>query len=286
GLVLAVGAYYNDDNGNDAGCVRVYEYDNGLWQQIGTQINGHMSESEDELGTSISLNDEGTIMAIGSLWHSGVNYHGGYASVYRNNSGSWEQVGADIHGEDAENNSGSVSLNADGSILAVGAYGNSDNGVSSGKVKIFENNEDSWVQMGGDIIGEAAYNYSGVAISLSASGSIVFIGASGNDNGNGEDAGHVRAYEYLDPQQVNTLAQNTFSIFPNPSQGKFTISNTQNQLENGKLLIRNANGQRVFATEFTQFSDVNIDLSNYPSGVYILEISAQDSVCVQKIIID
>ena len=33
-------------------------------------------------------------------------------------------------------------------------------------------------------------------------------------------------------------------------------------------------------------SNINIDISNHPSGVYLLEISAKDCVCVQKIIIE
>ena len=49
----------------------------------------------------------------------------------------------------------------------------------------------AWKQLGPDIDGEAAGDYSGVSVSLSADGSTVAIGAAEND-GNGSDAGHVR----------------------------------------------------------------------------------------------
>ena len=50
-------------------------------------------------------------------------------------------------------------------------------------------------QMGSDIDGEAATDYSGISVSLSSDGTIVAIGAYRND-GNDTDAGHVRVYEF------------------------------------------------------------------------------------------
>ena len=49
-------------------------------------------------------------------------------------------------------------------------------------------------QLGTDIDGEAAKDLSGYSVSLSSDGSIVAIGAAGND-GNGDGSGHVRIYE-------------------------------------------------------------------------------------------
>jgi len=50
-------------------------------------------------------------------------------------------------------------------------------------------------QIGGDIDGEATYDYSGWSASLSSDGTIVAIGAIQNA-GNGSNAGHVRVYQY------------------------------------------------------------------------------------------
>ena len=50
-------------------------------------------------------------------------------------------------------------------------------------------------QIGSDIDGEAAFDVSGYAISLSSDGTIVAIGAYSND-GAAKDAGHVRVYEW------------------------------------------------------------------------------------------
>ena len=50
-------------------------------------------------------------------------------------------------------------------------------------------------QLGQDIDGEAAGDYSGNSVSLSSDGNIVAIGATGNDD-NGNASGHVRIYSF------------------------------------------------------------------------------------------
>ena len=51
-------------------------------------------------------------------------------------------------------------------------------------------------QLGNDIDGEAASDYSGRSVALSYNGKIVAIGANRNDGINGVDSGHVRVYEW------------------------------------------------------------------------------------------
>ena len=108
----------------------------------------------------------------------------------------WTQLGTDIDGEAVEDSSGySVSLSSDGSRVAIGAYLNDGNGSESGHVRIYDWNGSTWVQVGNDIDGEAAGDYSGYSVSLSADGTRVAIGSIYNGSTN-EYAGHVRIYEY------------------------------------------------------------------------------------------
>ena len=108
------------------------------------------------------------------------------------------QIGSDIDGEAANDNSGwSVSLSSDGSTVAIGAYSNDGNGADAGHVRIYKNINGTWTQQGADIDGEAAGDRSGYsAVSLSSDGSTVAIGAYLND-GNGTYAGHVRIYKNI-----------------------------------------------------------------------------------------
>lgn len=61
---------------------------------------------------------------------------------------------------------------------------------------MYQNISGVWTQIGADINGEAANDYSGHSVALSSDGSIVAIGAYQND-GNGSDSGHVRVYQNI-----------------------------------------------------------------------------------------
>ena len=107
-------------------------------------------------------------------------------------------MGQDIDGEVKYDQSGySVSLSSDGTIVASGAITNNENGTYSGHVRVYEYdvNTISWSQLGQDIDGEAAFDYSGHSVSLSSDGTIVAISSYYN-NGTANNSGHVRVYEY------------------------------------------------------------------------------------------
>ena len=197
GSTIAIGATGNDGNGDRSGHVRIFQNNNNTWQQIGDDIDGE--RFDDESGYSISLSSDGSIVAVGSryndknLWE---NYRG-HVRIFQNINSSWQQIGEDIDGEAAGDQSGgSVSLSSDGSTIAIGATGNDGNGMSSGHVRIYQNTNSSWQQVGEDIDGEAGLDYLGHSISLSSDGSILAIGGLYND-GNGEASGHVRIFQNI-----------------------------------------------------------------------------------------
>ena len=162
------------------------------WTQRGQNING--KSSWDYSGTSVSVSADGTILAVGEIYGS----NSGSVRVWEWNSTTslWVQRGQDVDGEVSGDQSGSsVSLSADGTIVAVGAYTNDGNGSNSGSVRVWEWNGTLWVQRGEDIDGEAASDLSGTSVSLSANGTIVAIGAPYND-GNGSNSGRTRVFKY------------------------------------------------------------------------------------------
>ena len=81
----------------------------------------------------------------------------------------------DIDGEFADDQAGwSVSLSGDGSVVAIGANAHDRR---KGQVRIFENSNGTWTQIGDDIDGEYRFDFAGNSVSLSADGSVVAIGA-------------------------------------------------------------------------------------------------------------
>jgi hypothetical protein len=193
GNIVAIGSIGNIENDTDSGHVRIYENNNGVWTQIGQDLDG--KASGDISGIGLSLSSDGSIVAIGAPANDGNGVSSGHVRIYENINGVWMQVGQDIDGEADNNLSGAgLSLSSDGNIVAIGATINSDNGRLSGQVRVYKNNNGVWAQIGQDINAEASGDFSGIGLNLSSDGSIVAIGARGND-GNGTDSGHVRVYE-------------------------------------------------------------------------------------------
>ena len=56
------------------------------------------------------------------------------------------------------------------------------NGTNSGHVRVYEYSGNAWTQLGADIDGEAASDYSGYSVSLSSDGTRVAIGALNDGN--------------------------------------------------------------------------------------------------------
>lgn len=194
GDIVAVGAMRSDANGLNSGQVKVFSFQNGDWVQLGQSISG--AAAAYELGLSVALNDAGSRLAIGGRLADGNGTNAGEVIVFDNINGSWTQVGQTITGDVAGDYMGNeVDLNADGSILAVGAPLNDANGSDAGVVKVFQFKVTTWVPMGQSLLGVNAGDKNGSSVSLTADGLMVAIGAIDNDGG-GVNSGHVRVFRY------------------------------------------------------------------------------------------
>ena len=128
----------------------------------------------------------------------------------------WDRLGEDIDGEATDDKSGfSVALSADGTTLAIGAtLANTPAGTDNiGHVRVYKYNPNKttaqtnqslagfgpvgWDRLGADIDGEAANDYSGFSVALSADGTTLAIGAPyANTPAGTNNVGHVRVYKY------------------------------------------------------------------------------------------
>lgn len=195
GNIVAIGSYRNDDGGSDAGQVSVYQNNSGSWIQLGNDIEGQ--SDNDNMGFSVSLNGTGSIVAVSSPGNSDGAPFAGQVKVLQYDGTDWVQLGNNINGSGNVNNFGSsVSLNDDGTILAIGEIGNDTNGNNSGSASIFSFNGTDWIQLGQNIIGEASGDQFGRTTSINSDGSIVAIGAIEND-GLISGGGHARVFQNI-----------------------------------------------------------------------------------------
>jgi hypothetical protein len=161
--------------------------------QIGDNILG---DTGDNFGISTSISGKGDFIVVGAPLSDGNSSFAGEVKVYENIAGNWVQVGNAISGENPDDFSGeSVSINEDGSIIAIGA-GSNDNGANSGHVRIFTYDQGNWTQLGSDIDGESIGDLAGFSVDLSDDGLKVALGAILGDE-NDVHTGYVSVYQYI-----------------------------------------------------------------------------------------
>lgn len=81
---------------------------------------------------------------------------------------------------------------------------------------------------------------------------------------------------------TNSLESN-ISIFPNPSKGIFTISQTD-EVQNIQLIISNTLGENIFDKRVDELS-AEINLHNQPNGIYFIQINTSSEKIIKKLVI-
>jgi hypothetical protein len=159
---------------------------------------------DEQYGTAIAVSGDGTLLAVGAPGAFINNPNVGMVQVYL--VGGTGQVGNEILGTDGNDLFGSaVSLSETGAIIAVGAL----TGASgAGYVNLYSAPDPVttlvWNQIGQSIIGRAVGDNLGQAVSISADGLTVAIGAFQADAGAAEvRPGYVQVFQNV----ANTWTQ-------------------------------------------------------------------------------
>ena len=82
---------------------------------------------------------------------------------------------------------------------------------------------------------------------------------------------------------VSDVKQTIFNVYPNPSNGVFTIE--LDATEKHDITVNNALGQTVISTT-TNGMNTTIDLSKFDKGVYTVELKNNSSTYVEKVIVE
>lgn len=99
GNTVAVGSLLNDSGGQDAGQMRIFDWNSVAWQQRGDDIYG---EAVGDISTrGLSLSADGNTVAIGAPYNDGNGDDAGHVRLYDWNGTAWLPRGVDIDGESA-----------------------------------------------------------------------------------------------------------------------------------------------------------------------------------------
>lgn len=145
-------------------------------QQIGEDIPG--LEQGDQFGGNVDISGDGNRVLCAAPFGENLNdnFAAGYITTYELSNGSWVQLGQTIEGDAAVDQLGlSAAISNDGTTIAAGAPFNDDNGTSSGRVRVYRLLNETWTQIGQDLVG-FSQNQLGVSLDISANGNIIAMG--------------------------------------------------------------------------------------------------------------
>lgn len=272
GLIIGVGSPGSNYLDYDCGQVKIFENVSNSWVQKGNSINGELKG--DKLGSKVTINSEGNIIAIGTLFNYLSENEINYIKVYKYMANEWIQIGDKIEIESVY--SYSIDINSDGSVIVIGE----DEISYNGQVKVFHNISDNWVLLNSIILGEEWEEEFGYNTSINSEGNIIAAGAPRNGN-NGYNSGLVRVFENisLDINPKNVI-DNSY-ISPNPTTGILNIKimdlNTVHLFD----LSGNILGKHTCDTD-----NYILDIGNRPKGFYIIKLITKRGVFVKRICLE
>lgn len=231
GLTLASSSIFGTNS--SMGITYIQDWNGSDWVLRGNPILGTMAQ--DYTGWSISMYGKNRI-AIGSIEFTGFST--GRTQIYEWNGTHWSQMGQTIMGDNIDDNSGS-SVSLQNNRVAIGAWQSDSNGTEVGETKIYEWNGTYWNQIGQDIQGEEAYDYSGGSVSLSSDGNTVAIGSIFNPYLT--ENGSVEIYDYINA----TWVQRGFDI-AGPLYGRGGICSLSNDAKTVAIGAPTAGIMRVY----------------------------------------
>lgn len=159
--------------------------------------------------------------------------------------------------------------------------------------------ETSFAQPGGTLInGNTELDITGVEYNTAAS-HYAYIGKSGNQFVNQSYQGDLDDVGFFDYaltaaevtqlfnagvsaiDKINSLQQ--IAIFPNPSNGRFSIS--FEQPKDVQLTVYGLLGEELYTNSIIATDNQAVDLSFLPNGIYLLKLESETGVYAQKVVV-
>lgn len=136
GTTVAIGAVGSNENGPDAGQVRIFVWNGSQWIQKGDSLNGEFAG--DQSGQSLALSADGNTIIVGAPYNDGTGDNAGHARIWNWSNNEWVLADDELNGEAIDDLSGAaVALSADGTIAAVGAKFNEGELGDAGHVRVY-----------------------------------------------------------------------------------------------------------------------------------------------------
>lgn len=319
GTILAIGAPYHDENGDNSGQVQVYQFENENWVQIGENINGE--NTKDQSGTAISISQDNTTIAISANFNDENGNNAGHVRVYKNIENNWVKTGQDIDGENANDLSGTaISLSNDGTKIAVGAPFNHGSEINSGHIRVYQLTpsdaiapiiiiSSDEVSPTGALTIPILFTFSEDVIGFSADDILVTNATKGEltstskssyvlniePNENGEITINVNDNVVTDVDDNPNTAALPFQINFDETLDADIINNDLFYITTQKPTLRVNSNESILELSITNIYGITntkstgsntLNIDKLPTGVYFVKIKTTQKTITQKVIIE
>ena len=196
---VAVGTPSLGSGLDNTGVVRIYEWNNTDWVQMGSDLEADLGTRK--FGNSVSLNHEGNRVIIGA-YSSGTAGNWvpvGLVKVYEWSGSEWNQLGSSITSATSVVREFGFDVSCDSSgnrfVTSIEQTGNTDDPTwkaSGGQIEVFDWNGETWNQVGSAITGDFTYLRLGHSVAMASNGNRFVAGVNGYDS----DPVDARVYEW------------------------------------------------------------------------------------------
>ncbi len=188
GNVMAVGARQDDDSGDGSGSVYVYRHNGTDWVEE-AKLLASDGVAYDEFGRSVSIS--GNVIVVGAAT-DGEN--SGSVYVFRYEGSSWIEEAKLLSSDWYYADRFGYTVSIDGDKIAIGAYGDGDNGYGSGSAYVFRHDGSGWVEEAKLLASDGA-ELDTFGFSISIDSNAIVVGADWDDD-SGADSGSVYVFRY------------------------------------------------------------------------------------------
>ena len=133
GSHVIVGSYADNVNGDDSGSAYAYRWNGSSYTEY--QISDTVTGAADDW-FGFAVDSYGDSIVVGADWGDGAVANSGAAYIYTWNGSSYDQTKISA-ADGAENDAYGDALAMSASVVVVGAYGDDDDGTSSGSAYVY-----------------------------------------------------------------------------------------------------------------------------------------------------
>ena len=190
GNTIVVGAWLDDDKGNNSGSAYIFQRSGSEWQQV-AKLTANDGEASDLFGLRVAI-DNDTII-IGSNLDDDVDTDSGAAYIFQRMGREWVQIAKLTANDGAAVDRFGASVDVDGETAVVGAFLHDDLGTDSGAAYVFRRIGSAWQQVAKLTASDGvASDLFGIEVTIE--GDRILVGAIFDDD-KGVDSGSVYVFE-------------------------------------------------------------------------------------------